>query len=273
MRGYVRRVVLKEPLESGPSKDVDLRVISLGAGVQSSTLALMAAQGLVKPMPDAGIFADTQWEPLEVYRWLWYLTKQLPFPVYVVTHGDLRTKIERGAKRKEFLPVPFHTDSGIGRRQCTREYKLAPITKQIRTLLGLRPRQRVGNRTAEVWVGISKDEFQRMKPSRWEWIQNRWPLIEADMTREDCKEWMRAEGYPEPPRSACLACPYKSNGDWRQTLQDSTYRKEVITLDRLLRKRGEYLHYSRKPLEQVDLDDPDDELSRFDNECEGMCGV
>ena len=40
-----------------------LNIISLGAGVQSSTMALMATYGEITPMPDAAIFADTQWEP------------------------------------------------------------------------------------------------------------------------------------------------------------------------------------------------------------------
>jgi hypothetical protein len=38
-----------------------LRVLSLGAGVQSTTLALMAAHGEIGPMPDCAIFADTGW--------------------------------------------------------------------------------------------------------------------------------------------------------------------------------------------------------------------
>jgi hypothetical protein len=42
---------------------IRLRVISLGAGVRSTTMALMAAHGEITPMPDAAIFADTQWEP------------------------------------------------------------------------------------------------------------------------------------------------------------------------------------------------------------------
>jgi hypothetical protein len=37
----------------------DLRVLSLGAGVQSTTLALMAAEGKL-PGLDAAIFADTR---------------------------------------------------------------------------------------------------------------------------------------------------------------------------------------------------------------------
>jgi 3'-phosphoadenosine 5'-phosphosulfate sulfotransferase (PAPS reductase)/FAD synthetase len=64
-----------------------IHILSLGAGVQSSTLALMAAAGEVTPMPAAAIFADTQDEPASVYRWLDWLEKQLPFPVYRVTAG------------------------------------------------------------------------------------------------------------------------------------------------------------------------------------------
>ena len=36
-----------------------LEVISLGAGVQSTTMALMAAHGEIEPMPDLAIFTDT----------------------------------------------------------------------------------------------------------------------------------------------------------------------------------------------------------------------
>ncbi len=52
----------KEPL---------IRILSLGAGVQSSTMALMADQGAFGKKPDAAIFADTGWEPepvLEHFR-------------------------------------------------------------------------------------------------------------------------------------------------------------------------------------------------------------
>src|SRR3990167_7074077 len=68
-------------------------IISLGAGVQSSTMALMAAAGEITPMPTAAIFADTQDEPSNVYRWLDWLEKQLPFPVYRVTNGSLSASI------------------------------------------------------------------------------------------------------------------------------------------------------------------------------------
>ena len=46
---------------SGFSPEIDTKwnVLNLGAGVQSSTLALMAATGAITPMLDFAIFADT----------------------------------------------------------------------------------------------------------------------------------------------------------------------------------------------------------------------
>src|SRR5580765_8186785 len=77
-----------------------LRVISLGAGVQSTTMALMAAHGEITPMPDCAIFADTQWEPQAVYDHLRWLSSPnvLPFPVHAVTAGNLRQDIMNRSK-------------------------------------------------------------------------------------------------------------------------------------------------------------------------------
>lgn len=46
------------PTLSRPLDDARLRVVSFGAGVQSTTMLLMAAEGLIGPMPDLAIFAD-----------------------------------------------------------------------------------------------------------------------------------------------------------------------------------------------------------------------
>src|SRR4051794_22841087 len=68
-----------------------LRVLSLGAGVQSSTLLLMAVQGELDL--DAAIFADTQWEPAWVYDHLTSLeleARRAGIPLHRVTAGSLR---------------------------------------------------------------------------------------------------------------------------------------------------------------------------------------
>ena len=45
------------------------RVLSLGAGVQSTALLLMMIHGEI-PKADAVIFSDTGWEPAAVYKHL-----------------------------------------------------------------------------------------------------------------------------------------------------------------------------------------------------------
>ena len=104
-------------------------ILSLGAGVQSSTMALMFAKGELTPMPDAAIFADTA-EPQSVYEWLNYLEGELPFPIYRVIHGSgLLDHVETGIKDNKFIQVPFFDEKGIGVRQCTNVYKIRPINK------------------------------------------------------------------------------------------------------------------------------------------------
>jgi len=83
----------------GPVDGAKLRVLSMGAGVQSTTLALMAAHGEIGPMPDCAIFADTKAEPAAVYDQVTWLRSGnvLPFPIHDVSAGSLKTEIEEAA--------------------------------------------------------------------------------------------------------------------------------------------------------------------------------
>ena len=64
--------------------------------MQSSVMALMAADGLIKPMPDYAVFADTGWEPQAVYKHLDWLESELPFPIRRVSNGNIRDDILAG---------------------------------------------------------------------------------------------------------------------------------------------------------------------------------
>lgn len=270
--------------------DIKLRVISLGAGVQSTTMALMAAHGQID-MPDVAIFADTQWEPAAIYKHLDWLMEpdRLPFPVHVVTHGDIRDGIadRRNTAGGSFAAIPWHivnTDgtTAIGRRQCSREYKLEPIMWRIRHLLGVSRHAQIAPGSVEVMIGISKDEAHRMRQARQQYMTNRYPLIELGMRRFDCLQWLKAHGYPEPQKSACIGCPYHDNTYWRDMRRNRPDEwAEAIKFDRLLRTDGaqgshgiEYMHRSKVPLEQADLElELDQQLDLFGQDCEGMCGT
>ena len=176
-----------------------LTVLSLGGGVQSSVMALMAGQGAFDRLPDCAIFADTRWEPPSVYEHLEWLERQLRFPLYVVDNGrslreDVKALTNHSGSRN-YVDIPVFLkgnegeEDGIGRRQCTDNYKIRPIRRRIRELLGLKPRQQVPNgTTVELWLGISTDEAIRMRTSRDRWMVNRYPLIEAGMSRKDCAD-------------------------------------------------------------------------------------
>lgn len=263
---------------------IRLRVLSLGAGVQSTTMALMAAHGEIGPMPDCAIFADTGWEPKAVYDHLQWLSSPnvLPFPVHIVSQGNLRedslarqnSNGRRHASVPWFLRMPDGGE-GIGRRQCTSEYKLKPINRKIRELLGAK---RPAKGSAEIWIGISTDEAMRVKPARVQYMINRHPLIERRMNRIDCLAWMDRHGYPMPPKSSCIGCPFHSAAHWRAMAPEEL--ADAISVDEAIRDQAgirgqQFMHRSRRPLAEVDLtsDEDNGQLNLFINECEGMCGV
>ncbi|MEJ1967066.1 MAG: hypothetical protein WDN03_00300 [Rhizomicrobium sp.] len=271
---------------------IRLRVLSLGGGVQSTTLALMAAHGEFDPMPDCAIFADTGWEPKAVYEHLARLCSPniLPFPVHVVSAGNLRDDIRRAARGERWASIPAFTRTisrgrvsvGRIRRQCTKEYKLVPIRRKVRELAELTGRRSPKYPVIEQWIGISLDEAIRMKPSGEAWQINRWPLIERRMTRQDCVSWLRRHEYPIPPKSSCIGCPFHSDAMWRQLRDhDPEAWADAVAVDRAIHTglrgiRGEvYLHRSVVALDRVDLTTMADhgQADLFGEECEGMCGV
>lgn len=268
---------------------VQLRVLSLGAGVQSTTLALMAAHNKV-PMPDCAIFADTQWEPRAVYDHLAWLRSPnvLPFPVHVVTAGNIRENLRtrRNTTGGRFTAIPWHTinpngSHGMGRRQCSSEYKLAPIARKIRELLGKPGHAHIAPGTVEVMIGISRDEAHRAKPARQRYMINIFPLLDLGMRRGDCLRWLAQHEYPTPPKSACIGCPFHDNAYWRHLRDHSPDEwSGAIRADRELRKgdaRGmrtiEYMHPDRVPLDQADIDREIRQMDLFGNECNGICGI
>src|SRR3990167_5048316 len=115
--------------------------LSLGAGVQSSTLALMNAKGEIGPPIKAAIFADTQNEPIDVYHWLDWLELQLPFPIYRVTKGNLgkdelivRKSKKSGKYYRNQLSPAYVQGHGVLPRKCTIDYKINPIRSKLREL-------------------------------------------------------------------------------------------------------------------------------------------
>lgn len=280
--------------------DKQWNVISLGAGVQSSAMALMASRGeLLGIEVDFAIFADTQDESRKVYDWLDWLEKQLSFPVYRVTKGRLsdsalEMRITKDGRKFSRTNIPFYTLSQDGskgiipHRSCTSDYKIQPILKELRKRCGIKRGQKTPTVTS--LIGISYDEMQRMKDSRDAWVVNRWPLVEMKLRRQDCINWMVKNGYPEPPRSSCVYCPFHSNKEWRRLqIEEPDDFQKAVDFEKALQlakansdnfSSTPFLHHSRIPLHQIDFRtraekdiDNGQGLLDFQDECDGMCGV
>jgi len=266
-----------------------LRVLSLGAGVQSSTLAYMMIRGQIEPA-DHVIFADTGWEGPTVYKHLETLKNAVMahgMQFHVVSNGNIRQDILSGTGRVASLPLFIKNadgSSGMIRRQCTAEYKIKPLLAKQRELAGLKSGERCKDHRITTIIGISYDEIQRMKDPAFSWIQNEYPLIDKKMTRQDCLDWCSHFNYPKPPRSACLGCPFKSKKEWQDLKTRPEDWLDVVQVDAALRtnpqivqkfKGRAYLHRSMKPLDEVDLrtDQQQGIQGLFDQECEGMCGL
>lgn len=272
-----------------------LRVLSLGGGVQSSCLFHMSGTGEL-PKLDAAIFSDTHWEPAAVYRHIEYLKQkgdEYGIPIYVVENGDIRADAMRSHvrdydKAARWMSMPLFTKDpetgkrGMIRRQCTTEYKITPIGKKIRELLGLKPRQRGPKEVAvEQWIGISLDEWQRARTGDKPYIKHVHPLLDLRMTRAMCLDWLRENNIPEPPRSACIGCPFHSDAEWRAMKNDRPKEfADACEVDEAMRDQGGtqgkmYLHRTLMPLRDVDFRNDVDkgQLLLFDGEqsigCEG----
>ena len=255
-------------------------------------MALMAAEGAFGRIPDCAIFADTGWEPPHVYSHLDWLTTQLSYPVHRASLGqslrDNMAEITTYTGNSGYIDIPVFlkgstpAENGIGKRQCTRAYKIKPIRRKVRELIGAGPRGRVTTRV-EQWMGISTDEAMRMKDSDVGWITNRYPLVEANMSRRDCLDWW-ASRYDRPlAKSACVGCPYQTKSRWLETKERyPEVFADLVEIDANLRDSGlryareAYLHPARLPLDEaVELAAAQGrfEIDGFGNECEGHCGV
>ncbi|ULR53873.1 hypothetical protein [Streptomyces deccanensis] len=235
----------------------------------------LSAEGIL-PKVDYAIFADTGWEPKAVYSHLDRLEQEIAapagIPVLRVTAGNIRNDALDPEHRFASMPLYILNQDGkqgMTRRQCTGEYKIKPIKKKVRELLGYPYPQRIPKDIfVEQWVGISTDEFHRAKDADVKYMRNRHPLIELGWSRADCIRYLTSIGLADTPKSSCLGCPFHGNAQWRN-IRDSSPAEwaDVVAFDADIRQGNAranasgnrllgqaFLHRSRVPLDQAPID-------------------
>jgi 3'-phosphoadenosine 5'-phosphosulfate sulfotransferase (PAPS reductase)/FAD synthetase len=259
-----------------PDRRPALRLLSLGAGVQSTAVLLLACERAIEPF-DYALFADTGWEPRAVYEQLERVSriaKKAGIPVRIVSAGNIRDDALDASSR--FATMPLHVrnpdgSKGMARRQCTGEYKIKPLKAAARELLGYRHPTRVPPGVyAEQAIGISLDEVHRAKDSDVRYLRNVFPLLDLRMSRDDCLEYLAGRGFGDTVKSACVGCPYSGNARLRWIRDtDPPAWEDLVEFDHDIRNgspralaegkplRGQFfVHRSLTPLDRVDLDAP-----------------
>lgn len=278
-------------------------ILSLGAGVQSTTLYLMFLRGEIQPPLRCAIFADTGDEPKAVYEHLRWLQSLNGPPIWIRSKGRLSEHLSRGTNStgQRFASIPAFTTIGNGehgrtRRQCSKEYKIEVIDRTIRReVCGLLPRRTVPRSiTVHQYFGISLDEssrasriYERFATGETR-FQPHFPLIEKRMTRADCKAWLKDKVPHETPRSACVYCPFHSDAEWLAVKAVPEDWALALKVDAALRTPGAvvnrqmdqtmYLHRSCQPLTQIEFKPRREKAETqvpmgFALECMGVCGV
>jgi len=255
-----------------------INIISLGAGKQSSYMLLTALEGKYQYKPDLAIFSDTGCEPQYVYDYLeWlkdYVKGKYDFDIVIINGGDLMqdTIDFINGRNRRCATLPFYLSSGgMIRRQCTGDYKIAPIRRYY---------QKIRNgRQIRQWIGISLDEIQRVKDSIAKYIENYYPLIEKRVTISEIVTWFEKQHMEIPGKSSCIVCPFHSDNYWRRFKKEYPVEfNKICDFDDAIRNRPKlesqcYLHKTLKPLRDIDFSYEPSLFPELIEECDGLCGL
>ena len=243
-------------------------VWSYGGGKQSAAIAALIIRGKL-PRPDRIVMSDTERERSSTFRYLDAVIApalgSLGLTVEIVKKSEYAT-VDLYSKNGSLLIPAFTTQSGTVAKlptYCSNEWKRRVILRWM-TANGIRP--------AEMWLGISTDEADRMKDSDTGWLTHRYPLIDLLMNRDDCKRVVAETGWPEAPKSTCRMCPHLSDPTWAEMRKDDPEDfAAAVQLEREAREKDSHiwLHRSAKPIDEIDFDYTLPGL--FDGCDSGMC--
>ena len=271
-----------------------MKILSFGAGMQSTALALMACENAVNtpvpypavPIYDAVIFCDLGLEPPWVARQVEFTRcacEQARIPFYVLDTPLYQDFMQNFGERRT-ISIPWWTLKEDGHkskmpRNCTIDYKIEAISKFVRwELLGYRKGQRLRPedvKAHEMHMGFSAEEAQRCKENPNRLFVNRFPLVEMGLTRADNYKYILEEWGLDTKASACAFCPFHRNYFFQyiKEHEPKTYAA-VMGVDNLLRDKNPkppmdsdlFISRSRKRIADLTPEDC------ADAECFEYCG-
>lgn len=274
-----------------------LKILSCGAGQQSTALALMSCENAVTPgkfplvpVYDAVLFCDLGGEPEHVYlqvRFIAAACEQAGIPFYVLKDKNLYDDILVNYGKARVTLIPFWSLNAEGkpgrmRRNCTIDYKILQMQNFVRwELLGYKKGERTRPediKAHEMHIGFTYEEAQRIFDNQHKLFVNKFPMCEMGITRADNYAYVKEVWGLETKGSACLFCPFHTNYFFQYIKEHrpDDYRK-VLALDRVIEEAVPnkrigvpdsqvFISRSRKRIRDLLPEDC------FDKQCFDYCG-
>jgi hypothetical protein len=189
-------------------------IVSFGGGTDSTGMLVeMVRRG--EPPPHAILFADTGGEHPHTYAHIatfstWLAKHGYPAITTVAAAGET---LEANCLRRHALP-----SIAYGFKTCSQRWKLEPQEKWANNDPACRAAWDADCLVTRI-IGFEYGEERRRHPAD-RWYANRYPLIEWQMDRDDCKNAIERAGLKLPGKSACFFCPSSRKVDVR-SLQDT----------------------------------------------------
>lgn len=253
-------------------------VLNYGGGRQTVAVCELIRMGLL-PRPDLIVIADTGREKPSTWEYLHEIVQPrmtaIGLPVQIAPRS--LAYVDLYAHNGDLL-LPVYTLTGKLSAFCSTEWKARVVERYLRS---------IGANKQTNWIGFALDERQRIKRT----AGRRFPLIEAGLTKADCRKIITDAGLPMPPPSSCWMCPNMTNSEWRyvrdnypEAWEQACKLDEEIREEDLERGRDEgdgtqhtgvWLHVSRQPLRTAPIDDDDGRDDKLEGrQCGlGMCFV
>jgi len=188
------------------SNDLLCSVVAYGGGVNSTAMLVGLWQRGIRP--DAILFSDTGGERPETYKFVSEFSAWLEkrnFPKVSILRAPNMT-LEQDVLRRKALPALAY-----GFKSCSQRFKTEPQEKFCNNWTTARETWKRGRKVIK-FIGYDLDEQRRAKNYENEKYENRYPLIEWEMTRDDCEKLCHEQNL-YPSKSACFFCPSMKRGE------------------------------------------------------------
>ena len=174
-----------------------MKILSCGAGQQSTALALMSCENAMSekiiyplvPVYDAVLFCDLGGEREWVYKQVAFISEccqKAGIPFYILKNKNLKKDYMTNYGKARVCTIPFWSIDENGKkgkmtRHCTIDYKILQMQNFVRwELLGYKKGQRTKPediQAHEMHIGFTFEEQQRIFDSKHKLFINKFPII------------------------------------------------------------------------------------------------